>query len=205
MLNDIRKRFFNSQPSSDPVMQVMDRLPEEIVENYLKKTQLKHAAVLIGLMDDPKNGLSLLLTRRTTNLKHHAGEISLPGGSFDEDQDINIQSTALREAKEEIGLSSEQTEILGFLEPQISLGTGFIVTPIIAHIESSFVPLIDTNEVEELFSVPLSFFTNNNNLNHEHRIFDQIKWSVYSYHYEDYLIWGLTAQIIRKFCNKIIQ
>jgi hypothetical protein len=99
MLNDIRKRFFNSQPSSDPVMQVMDRLPEEIVENYLKKTQLKHAAVLIGLMDDPKNGLSLLLTRRTANLKHHAGEISLPGGSFDEDQDINIQSTALREAK----------------------------------------------------------------------------------------------------------
>jgi len=205
MLNDIRKRFFNSQPSSDPVMQVMDRLPEEIVENYLKKTQLKHAAVLIGLVDDPKNGLSLLLTRRTTNLKHHAGEISLPGGSFDEDQDINIQSTALREAKEEIGLSSEQTEILGFLEPQISLGTGFIVTPIIAHIESSFVPQIDTNEVEELFSVPLSFFTNNNNLNHEHRIFDRIKWSVYSYHYEDYLIWGLTAQIIRKFCNKIIQ
>ena len=205
MLNDIRKRFFNSQPSSDPVMQVMDRLPEEIVENYLKKTQLKHAAVLIGLVDDPKNGLSLLLTRRTTNLKHHAGEISLPGGSFDEDQDTNIQSTALREAKEEIGLSSEQTEILGFLEPQISLGTGFIVTPIIAHIESSFVPQIDTNEVEELFSVPLSFFTNNNNLNHEHRIFDQIKWSVYSYHYEDYLIWGLTAQIIRKFCHKIIQ
>ena len=205
MLNDIRKRFFNSQPSSDPVMQVMDRLPEEIVENYLKKTQLKHAAVLIGLMDDPKNGLSLLLTRRTTNLKHHAGEISLPGGSFEKDQDTNIQSTALREAKEEIGLSSEQTEILGFLEPQISLGTGFIVTPIIAHIESSFVPLIDTNEVEELFSVPLSFFTNNTNLNHEHRIFDQIKWSVYSYHYEDYLIWGLTAQIIRKFCNKIIQ
>ena len=186
-------------------MQVMDRLPEEIVENYLKKTQLKHAAVLIGLVDDPKNGLSLLLTRRTTNLKHHAGEISLPGGSFDEDQDTNIQSTALREAKEEIGLSSEQTEILGFLEPQISLGTGFIVTPIIAHIESSFVPQIDTNEVEELFSVPLSFFTNNNNLNHEHRIFDRIKWSVYSYHYEDYLIWGLTAQIIRKFCNKIIQ
>ncbi|HIN13774.1 MAG TPA: CoA pyrophosphatase [Gammaproteobacteria bacterium] len=205
MLNDIRKRFFNSQPSSDPVMQVMDRLPEEIVENYLKKTQLKHAAVLIGLVDDPKNGLSLLLTRRTTNLKHHAGEISLPGGSFDEDQDTDIQSTALREAKEEIGLSSEQTEILGFLEPQISLGTGFIVTPIIAHLESSFVPQIDTNEVEELFSVPLSFFTNNNNLNHEHRIFDQIKWSVYSYHYEDYLIWGLTAQIIRKFCHKIIQ
>ena len=205
MLNDIRKRFFNSQPSSDPVMQVMDRLPEEIVEKYLKKTQLKHAAVLIGLIDDPKNELSLLLTRRTSNLKHHAGEISLPGGSFDEDQDTNIQSTALREAKEEIGLSSEQTEILGFLEPQISLGTGFIVTPIIAHIESSFVPLIDTNEVEELFSVPLNFFTNNNNLNHEHRIFDQIKWSVYSYHYEDYLIWGLTAQIIRKFCNKIIQ
>jgi len=84
MLNDIRKRFYNSQPSSDPVKQVMDRLPEEIVEKYLKKTQLKHAGVLIGLIDDPKNGLSLLLTRRTANLKHHAGEISLPGGSFDE-------------------------------------------------------------------------------------------------------------------------
>ena len=205
MLNDIRKRFFNSQPSSDPVMQVMDRLPEEIVEKYLKKTQLKHAAVLIGLIDDPKNGLSLLLTRRNSNLKHHAGEISLPGGSFDEDQDTNIQSTALREANEEIGLGTEEVEILGFLEPQISLGTGFIVTPIIAHIVSSFVPQIETNEVEELFSVPLSFFTNKNNLNHEYKVFDQIKWSVYTYQYEDYQIWGLTAQIIRKFCSKIIQ
>ena len=204
MLNDIRKRFFNSQPSSDPVKQVMDRLPEEIVEKYLKKTQLKHAGVLIGLIDDPKNGLSLLLTRRTANLKHHAGEISLPGGSFDEGQDTNIQSTALREADEEIGLKAGQLEILGFLEPQISLGTGFIVTPTIAHIESSFIPKIDTNEVEELFSVPLSFLTNNNNLNHEYRTFDQIKWSVYTYHYEDYQIWGLTAQIIRKFCSKIV-
>ena len=127
MLNDIRKRFFNSQPSSDPVKQVMDRLPEEIVEKYLKKTQLKHAGVLIGLIDDPKNGLSLLLTRRTANLKHHAGEISLPGGSFDEGQDTNIQSTALREADEEIGLKAGQLEILGFLEPQISLGTGLLL------------------------------------------------------------------------------
>jgi 8-oxo-dGTP pyrophosphatase MutT (NUDIX family) len=111
----------------------------------------------------------------------------------------------LREAHEEIGLDKDQAEILGFLEPQVSLGTGFIVTPLIASIESNFVPKIDANEVAELFSVPLSFFLDQNNLKHEYRIFEQIKWSVYSYNYHQYMIWGLTAQIIRKFCKELIQ
>ncbi len=205
MLDNIRQRFQDSHLSDDPVTNVMNRLPQEIVDNYLKKTGLKHAGVLIGLEEDPILGLTVLLTKRTTKLKQHAGEISLPGGSFDQQRDQNILSTALREAREEIGLDQDHTEILGFLEPQVSLGTGFIVTPSIASIGSNFVPKIDANEVAELFAVPLSFFLDHNNLNHEYRIFDQIKWSVYSYHYDQYMIWGLTAQIIRKFCKEIIQ
>ena len=205
MLENIRQKFQDSHLFDDPVTNVMNRLPQEIVDNYLKKTDLKHAGVLIGLEENAKSGLNVLLTKRTTKLKQHAGEISLPGGTYDQQKDQDILSTALREAHEEIGLDKDQAEILGFLEPQVSLGTGFIVTPLIASIESNFVPKIDANEVAELFSVPLSFFLDQNNLKHEYRIFEQIKWSVYSYNYHQYMIWGLTAQIIRKFCKELIQ
>ncbi len=205
MLENIRQKFQDSHLFDDPVTNVMNRLPQEIVDNYLRKTDLKHAGVLIGLEENAKSGLNVLLTKRTTKLKQHAGEISLPGGTYDQQKDQDILSTALREAHEEIGLDKDQAEILGFLEPQVSLGTGFIVTPLIASIESNFVPKIDANEVAELFSVPLSFFLDQNNLKHEYRIFEQIKWSVYSYNYHQYMIWGLTAQIIRKFCKELIQ
>jgi 8-oxo-dGTP pyrophosphatase MutT (NUDIX family) len=205
VLENIRQKFQDSHLFDDPVTNVMNRLPQEIVDNYLQKTDLKHAGVLIGLEENAKSGLNVLLTKRTTKLKQHAGEISLPGGTYDQQQDQDILSTALREAHEEIGLDKDQAEILGFLEPQVSLGTGFIVTPLIASIESNFVPKIDANEVAELFSVPLSFFLDQNNLKHEYRIFEQIKWSVYSYNYHQYMIWGLTAQIIRKFCKELIQ
>ena len=202
MLNKIRESYQSTRPSNDPVLEVMNRLPANIVEGYLQKINLKHAGVLLGLQQT-ECGLNVIFTKRTTKLKNHAGEISFPGGSFDESQDKDIIETTLREANEEIGLVQTSSEIIGFVPPQISLGTGFIVTPVVASVAADFLPVPNEDEVEEVFKVPLEFFMNEENLQHEHRIFDQIKWSVYSYSYEQYYIWGLTAQIIRKFCNLI--
>ena len=66
-----------------------------------------------------------------------------------------------------------------------------------------FLPIANQDEVEEIFQVPLDFFLDTRNLEHQYRIYDQIKWSVYSYNYQEYYIWGLTAQIMRKFCSLI--
>ena len=202
MLNKIRESFQHTRPSDDPVSEVMDRLPEHIVKGYLENVKLKHAGVLLGLQQSD-SGMDLILTKRTTKLKNHAGEISFPGGSFDKSHDCSIMETATREAYEEIGLPKESSEIIGFIPPQISLGTGFIVTPVIALIGNDFRPIANEDEVEEIFHVPINFFIDQSNLRHEYRIYDQIRWSVYSYTYKQYYIWGLTAQIIRKFCSLI--
>jgi len=204
MLNNIKQIFEDTHPYDDPTDKVIKRLPKEIVDNYINKTKLRHAGVLFGLQDNGENNPDLYLTKRTMRLKNHSGEISLPGGSFDHSQDKNIIDTALRESKEEIGLQLEHAEILGFIDPQISLGTGFIVTPLIAKIDPQFSPNINPYEVEEIFKVPLDFFLDQNNLSHEYRVFDENRWPVYSYNYQEHYIWGLTAQIIRKFCKNLI-
>tara|TARA_B100000959_G_scaffold172718_1_gene180765 strand:- start:2245 stop:2880 length:636 start_codon:yes stop_codon:yes gene_type:complete len=203
VLDHIRQSYLNTSPSDDPVQEVMRKLPQPIVEHYIEKTKLKHAAVMIGITQSEENELSVLLTKRTSHLKHHAGEISLPGGSFDDSQDRNITMTALRESEEEIGLDREQSELIGYVSPQVSLGTGFIVTPIVSLIPKDFLPTLNRDEVEEVFEVPISFLLNRNSLHNERRIYDQIEWTVYSYNYLDHMIWGLTAQILRKFSGLI--
>jgi 8-oxo-dGTP pyrophosphatase MutT (NUDIX family) len=203
VLDHIRQSYLNTSPSKDPVEEVKKKLPQPIVQQYIEKTRLKHAAVMIGITQSEENELRVLLTKRTSHLKHHAGEISLPGGSFDHDQDQDITMTALREAEEEIGLGREESELIGYVSPQVSLGTGFIVTPIVSLIPKDFHPTLNKNEVEEIFEVPISFLLDRNSLQNERRIYDQIEWTVYSYNYLDYMIWGLTAQILRKFSGII--
>jgi 8-oxo-dGTP pyrophosphatase MutT (NUDIX family) len=66
---------------------------------------------MIGITQSEENELNVLLTKRTSHLKHHAGEISLPGGSFDVSQDQDITMTALREAEEEIGLDRRSKRV----------------------------------------------------------------------------------------------
>ena len=204
MLDLIRKSYLNTFPPEDPVQEVKNKLPKPIVEHYIKRTKLKHAGVMIGITQSEENELNVLLTKRTRHLKHHAGEISLPGGSFDVSQDQDITMTALREAEEEIGLDRDQSELIGYVSPQVSLGTGFIVTPIVSLIPKDFLPTMNKEEVEEIFEVPLSFLMDQHSLKNERRIYDQIEWTVYSYNYFDHLIWGLTAQILRKFSGVIV-
>ena len=204
MLDLIRKSYLNTFPPEDPVQEVKNKLPKPIVEHYIKRTKLKHAGVMIGITQSEENELNVLLTKRTSHLKHHAGEISLPGGSFDVSQDQDITMTALREAEEEIGLDRNQSELIGYVSPQVSLGTGFIVTPIVSLIPKDFLPTMNKEEVEEIFEVPLSFLMDQHSLKNERRIYDQIEWTVYSYNYFDHLIWGLTAQILRKFSGVIV-
>jgi 8-oxo-dGTP pyrophosphatase MutT (NUDIX family) len=204
VLDLIRKSYLNTFPPEDPVQEVKNKLPKPIVEHYIKRTKLKHAGVMIGITQSEESELNVLLTKRTSHLKHHAGEISLPGGSFDVSQDQDITMTALREAEEEIGLDRDQSELIGYVSPQVSLGTGFIVTPIVSLIPKDFLPTMNKEEVEEIFEVPLSFLMDQHSLKNERRIYDQIEWTVYSYNYFDHLIWGLTAQILRKFSGVIV-
>ena len=98
----------------------------------------------------------LLLTKRSEKLRSHSGQVSFPGGKQDE-QDQSSLDTALREAREEIGLESKSVRILGCLDQIISLHF-YLVTPYVGLIPSDFEAKVDSVETESVFEVPLEFF-----------------------------------------------
>ena len=119
------------------------------------------AAVLVGLV--PRDaGLQVLLTRRTDSLRHHAGQVSFPGGRIETD-DHDVVAAALREAHEEIGLSHGLAMPLGFLDPLMTI-TGFRVLPVVARIDPHFVATPDPGEVAEVFEIDLAFLMHPDNL-----------------------------------------
>jgi 8-oxo-dGTP pyrophosphatase MutT (NUDIX family) len=119
-----------------------------------RETRYRMAAVLVGLV--PRDaGTQVLFTRRTEAMRHHAGQVSFPGGRM-EDSDRGPLEAALREAHEEIGLSSSQAEPLGWLDPLDTI-TGYRVLPVVARIDPGFVPQPDPGEVAEVFEVPMAY------------------------------------------------
>ncbi|MCF6287759.1 MAG: CoA pyrophosphatase [Proteobacteria bacterium] len=158
------------------------------------------AAVLVPLFWK-NNELHVLLTKRSAQLKHHSGQISFPGGGF-EQSDITIRQAAIRETQEEIGISSNYINVVGYLD-DIATISGFYVTPFVAILQDEFNIKINADEVAEVFSVPLSFLLNQNNCRQESVIYNDKNVNYYVYEYEKYNIWGVTAEIIVKLTEKL--
>ena len=158
------------------------------------KNDLIDASVLIPIIDRPQ-GLSILFTQRSQNLKHHPGQVSFPGGRA-ELNDQDAIATALRECHEEIGLRPERVNILGRLETCLT-GTGFKVTPIVGLVEEPLALQLALDEVSEIFEVPLPLLLENNRYrtdcvelpNGESRTF-------YIFDYPERYIWGATAKML---------
>jgi 8-oxo-dGTP pyrophosphatase MutT (NUDIX family) len=127
----------------------------------LPSTEPVPAAVLVGLV--PRgDGLWVLLTRRTGGLRHHAGQVSFPGGRI-EPGDIDACAAALRETQEEIGVPPSLITPLGFLDPLATI-TGFRVFPLVAAIAPDYRVRPDPGEVDEVFEVPLEYLMTPANL-----------------------------------------
>ena len=151
------------------------------------------AAVLVPLVNRPQ-GVTVLLTQRTSHLHDHAGQISFPGGRVDQG-DADRISTALREAAEETGIPGAAVEIIGVL-PEWDIPTGFRVTPVVGWIEPPFDLAPDPFEVADVFEVPLAFFLDP--ANHE-RHSDEIngrRRNFYAMPYQGRNIWGATAGML---------
>ena len=164
------------------------------------KTEGRPAAVLIPLMDYG-NELTLLLTKRARHLRHHPGQISFPGGAVDAN-DNTIFDAALREANEEIGMPKENVEVVGLL-PDYRTISGYQIAPVVGLVEPSFTPVIDHNEVDSAFEVPLAHVLNRkNHLVHMARKGNRTS-PVYFIPYNNHMIWGATAAIIRNLSHHI--
>jgi 8-oxo-dGTP pyrophosphatase MutT (NUDIX family) len=107
-------------------------------------------------------GLHVLLTRRTDALRHHAGQVSFPGGRV-EAGDRDACATALRETAEEVGIAASLIRPLGYLDPLRTV-TGFRVLPLVAVITPDYVAAPDPREVDEVFEVPFDYLMSPSNL-----------------------------------------
>ncbi len=112
---------------------------------------LTDAAVLIAAIDRPRP--TLLLTRRTAHLRHHAGQVAFPGGRIDPDDDGPV-AAALREAQEEVALDPADVAVVGITD-LYETGTGYSITPVLAVIPPGLALVANPAEVAHVFEVSL--------------------------------------------------
>jgi len=170
--------------------------PSVCQSNKQQQTASHHreAAVLL-LLVEREQGLHIVLTERALHLRHHPGQISFPGGKH-EQFDASLQQTALRETDEEIGISPELIEVIGQLAP-LTTTSGFQVFPFVAFADPSFTLNIDTQEVSTVFELPFRFLLDNNNIYRQHLIANKRRHFTYCIAYQNHLIWGATAQMLK--------
>ena len=159
--------------------------------------ELRKAAVLIAVTEskDPE----LIYTLRSNKVGSHGGEVSFPGGMY-EDQDDNLENTALRESEEETGLDRNKVSILGPIDTVVSR-FNISVTPYVGIVPNDIELNDSSDEIEACFRVPLSFLLRdkrhrNDEINRNGDIF-----FMPAYEYNSYIIWGLTAMMTVDFLN----
>ena len=137
---------------------------------------------------------TVVFTQRTSHLKHHSGQISVPGGRA-EPEDPTREFTALREAEEELGLARERVEILARLRDYCTR-TGFCVTPVVGIVAPPLALVPDAREVENVFEVPLAFLLDPANRERRTREYQGASVGFYVFEYEGHVIWGATAGML---------
>lgn len=200
----LRERLAGTRLPADPTDVTMPPGSENWPADMRKalSESLQPAGVLIPVIER-RNSLTVLLTRRSAELKHHAGQISFPGGRM-EAHDPDIQATALRETHEEVGIAPDKVAVIGYLEPMPTV-TGYAVTPVIGVIESPDALTIDHREVELAFEVPLAFLLDKRNARAGEREFRGRKVAIIEFIYEQHRIWGATAYMLVELREKLIK
>lgn len=161
---------------------------------------LRDAAVLVPVIDDP-DGAKVLLTQRTRSLRKHSGQIAFPGGAIDPG-DASPEIAALREAEEEIGLPRHFVEPLARLPVYYAM-TGFRITPVLSIVRRGFEIRPNPHEVEHVFEVPLSFLMDGANHQRDSAVWQERERHFYRMPYGDWMIWGITAGILRTMFERL--
>lgn len=152
----------------------------------------KPAAVLMAFQD-VAGELSVILTKRANGLRHHPGQIALPGGKI-EPSDASAAAASLREAHEEIGLLPSNVEVIGHL-PVHTTVTGFSVQPILGLVHAPFTPTLDEGEVQEVLYAPFTHVMDRSKYMIEGRIYAGQFRKYYTIPYGPHYIWGATARM----------
>jgi 8-oxo-dGTP pyrophosphatase MutT (NUDIX family) len=182
-----------------PEKQVTQDIPLDWNEQKCRK-----AGVLIPFVRDADRWHILFIRRSDHEDDYHRGQVAFAGGKY-ENQDRNLQQTALREAQEEIGLYPQHVEVLGQLNYHYSI-THFKIAPVVAHVKQwpySFLP--DPDEVARVFSIPLSWLADSTNYRIEQWQREGKSIPVLFYkEYDGEVLWGATARMMQSLITCLI-
>ena len=179
---------------------MLDSIKQKLKQiNPIDSTDYKKAGVLILLLrENDKEDMRILFTKRSSNLSTHSGEVSFPGGKWEE-QDESLFDTAVRESYEEIGLKQNNMIKLGSLNFFLFCHK-VEVNPFVGYLETEQV-FEGNYEIDTIFTVPISFLTNPKNISYKEFNRKDLKVSIPSWVYNGNHIWGLTAMITADFLN----
>jgi 8-oxo-dGTP pyrophosphatase MutT (NUDIX family) len=172
----------------------LGELLEPIDYTIVAPMNFKLAAVLVPIfIDDEK----ILFTKRTENLSHHQGQISFPGGRYDE-SDGNLVETALRETHEEVGIDRKSIHVLGSLHPLFATSMHYVY-PLVAFVDNNVDLKLNPAEVQETFFAEINHLLHPEN--HLSGIFYNQEYMYYSV--GKYKIWGLTHLILTDLLKRL--
>ena len=179
---------------------MLDSIKQKLEQiNLTDPTKYKKAGVLILLIkDNDDEEYKILFTKRSEQLKTHSGEVSFPGGKWEEG-DSNLYQTALRESNEEINLDIENVTKLGPLNFLLSRHK-IEVNPFVGYL-NQLQDFKGNFEIDEIFTVPISFLMNEENIEYKEFNRNDLKVYIPSWVYNGNRIWGLTAMIAADFLN----
>lgn len=183
------------------MMRIVEQRLKEAISSVKKQTITDDgrvpSAVLVPIYN--KEGqYYILFTQRTDMVKEHKGQISFPGGAYQEG-DRTLLDTALRESAEEIGLNPADVEVLGELDDTLTVATNYIVTPFAGLIPWPYKFKVDGWEVGEVIEVPISALLDKASRREETEVVGGEAITSYFYSYQGRVIWGATARILHQF------
>jgi len=168
----------------------------------LRPGRLTPAAVLVPIVERPE-GLTILFTVRSEGLKHHAGQVSFPGGRL-EPGDEGPRQAALREAEEEIGLPVGHVTVAGYLHNYMTI-TGYSVTPVVGFVRPDFDLVLDRTEVAEAFEVPLDYLFAPGNMQRKYSRYLGVRLPYFEIPWGPHRIWGATAAMLVNFRDTLAE
>jgi 8-oxo-dGTP pyrophosphatase MutT (NUDIX family) len=188
-----------SPPPDDRLRSILTQRTPVILPPAATRRQ---AAVLLPLFKNATD-YHLVFTKRTETLKHHKGQVSFPGGSFEPD-DGDLLTTALRESYEEVGILSEHVRILGRLDDLPTFSTNFTISPFVGLIPYPYTFRPNPLEVDIIFDVAVSVLADPAvGRSYIRARDDGATIEDYEFHVNGHVVWGATARIVRHFLSVI--
>jgi 8-oxo-dGTP pyrophosphatase MutT (NUDIX family) len=183
--------------------------PIEVGDSPAPSPRRVNAGVLAPLFEEDGD-VRVVLTRRSTDLRTHQGQVSFPGGRLDEGEDAT--TAALREAHEEVGLDPSLVTTVGWLHPVLTLVSSSFILPVLGTLAERPHLVPNPTEVERVFDVSLAELADPD-------IFHEERWSiaggavpgtedgsfaVWFFEVSGEMIWGATARMIHELLNIVL-